>query len=97
MRPRTPGCNVRTYWKFYYTGGLLDAVIRREFVATKVRREAEMMQLIEAALAHAKHLRDGANATDDYGARATIEEAQRWERLAHDAQKEASILLQAGK
>ena len=51
-----------------------------------------MMQLIEAALAHAKHLRDGAYAADDYGARATIAEAERWERLANDAQNEADNL-----
>jgi len=43
---------------------------------------AGMDQLIEAALAHAQDLRNGANAADDYGASVTEEEAQRWEHLA---------------
>jgi hypothetical protein len=41
---------------------------------------------------HAKELRDGANAMDDYGARATEEEAQRWERLAAEAEAELRAL-----
>jgi hypothetical protein len=49
--------------------------------------------LIEAALADAKQLRDGANAADDYDARATEEEAQRWERLANAAREELAQLL----
>jgi hypothetical protein len=39
-------------------------------------------ELIEAALAHAKFLRQSAMTGDDYGARATEAEAERWERLA---------------
>jgi hypothetical protein len=39
-------------------------------------------------LVHAKALRDGANVADGYGARATIDEAERWERLATAAQRE---------
>jgi hypothetical protein len=52
-----------------------------------------MEQLIEAALAHAKALRDSANTADDYGARATVEEAEHWERLANAAQEELSRLF----
>jgi len=48
-----------------------------------------VQELIEAALAHAKFLRDGANAADGYGARATVEDAERWERLSTAAQNEA--------
>jgi hypothetical protein len=51
-----------------------------------------MEQLIEAALEHAKQLRQGANAADGRGARVTIEEAERWERLATAAQAELSVL-----
>jgi hypothetical protein len=52
------------------------------------RRESGTEQLIGAALIHAKTLRDGANAADDYGARAIEEEAERWERLAATARAE---------
>ena len=52
-----------------------------------------MEELIEAALAHAKALRDGANAADGYGARATAEEAERWERLASAARDQLVRLL----
>jgi hypothetical protein len=48
-------------------------------------------QLIKAAQAHAKHLRDNAAVFgDDYGAEATKEEAERWERLATAAVAELS-------
>jgi hypothetical protein len=50
-----------------------------------------MEQLIEAALAHVKALRGGSGAADDYGARATEEEAQRWERLAAAARAELAL------
>jgi hypothetical protein len=39
-------------------------------------------ELIEAALAHAEFLRQSATTGDDYGARATEAEAERWEWLA---------------
>jgi hypothetical protein len=52
-----------------------------------------MEQLIEAVLAHAKPLRGGAHAADGYGAWATLEEAQRWERLASAARDELAALL----
>jgi hypothetical protein len=54
-------------------------------------REEKMEQLIEAALAHVKALRGGAGAADDYGPRATEEEAQRWERLAAAARAELAL------
>ena len=38
-----------------------------------------MEQLIEAALAHATFLRQSALTGDDYGARATEAEAERWD------------------
>jgi hypothetical protein len=41
-----------------------------------------MVKLIGAALQHARQLREGADAADDCGAIATIEEAERWEGLA---------------
>ena len=42
--------------------------------------------LIEAALAHAADLRKRAeSATDEYSARTTIAEAERWEKLAAEA------------
>ena len=47
-----------------------------------------MYELIEAALAHARFLRQSAMTGDDYGARATEAEAERWERLAQAAQNE---------
>jgi hypothetical protein len=37
-------------------------------------------KVIEAALEHAGYLRECALGDDDYGARATMEEAERWER-----------------
>jgi hypothetical protein len=49
-----------------------------------------MEQLIAAALAHAKNLRECANKGDNYGTRATEAEANRWERLAAIAQSEAA-------
>jgi hypothetical protein len=45
-------------------------------------------ELIQAALAHATFLRQSADTGDDYGARATDTEAERWERLARAAQNE---------
>ena len=39
-----------------------------------------MVKLIEAALEHAGYLRECALGGDDYGARATMEEVERWER-----------------
>jgi len=45
-------------------------------------------ELIQAALAHARFLRESANTGDDYGARATEAEAERWEGLARAAQNE---------
>ena len=47
-----------------------------------------MDELIQAALAHARFLRESANTGDDYGARATEAEAERWEGLARAAQNE---------
>ena len=47
-----------------------------------------MDELIEAALAHAKFLRQNADTDNDYGARATEAEADRWEGLARAAQNE---------
>ncbi len=47
-----------------------------------------MDELFQAALAHAKFLRQSADTGDDYGARATDAEAERWERLGRAAQKE---------
>ena len=47
-----------------------------------------MDELIEAALAHAKFLRESANTGDGRGARVTEAEAERWERLAHAVQNE---------
>jgi hypothetical protein len=44
-----------------------------------------MEKLIKAALAHARQLRNGARATE--------EEAERWERLATSAQEELARLL----
>jgi hypothetical protein len=41
-----------------------------------------------AMLAHAQHLLEGVNAADDDGARAIVEEAERWERLASDGRLE---------
>jgi hypothetical protein len=50
-------------------------------------------ELIEAALAHAEFLRQSAMTGDDYGARATEAEAERWERLARAAQNELRSLV----
>ena len=47
-----------------------------------------MEELIQAALAHATFLRQSADTGDDYGARATEAEAERWEGLARAAQNE---------
>jgi hypothetical protein len=53
----------------------------------------KMEKLIEAALAHAQALREEAEMNgSDYGARATIEEAERWEALARAAQDELPSL-----
>jgi hypothetical protein len=51
-----------------------------------------MEQLIEAALEHAKQLRQGAYAADGRGALVTIKEAERWEQLATAAQAELAAL-----
>ena len=50
--------------------------------------ESDVDELIQAALAHAKFLRQSADTGDDYGARATEAEADRWEGLARAAQNE---------
>ena len=55
--------------------------------------EGEMVKLIEAALEHAGYLRECALGGDDYGARATMEEVERWERLASGARDELASLL----
>jgi hypothetical protein len=52
-----------------------------------------MDELIQAALAHPKFLRQSATTGDDYGARATEAEAVRWERLAQAAQNELRSLV----
>ena len=52
-----------------------------------------MVKLIEAAFEQARQLREGANTADDYGARATIEEAGRWEALASAARDELVRLV----
>jgi hypothetical protein len=52
-----------------------------------------MEELIEAALAHAKHLRQSAGGDDDYGARAAEKEAERWERMVGAARDELAGLL----
>jgi hypothetical protein len=48
--------------------------------------ESDVDELIQAALAHARFLRESANTGDDYGARASEAEAERWEGLARAAQ-----------
>ena len=53
-----------------------------------VSGESDVDELIQAALAHATFLRQSADTGDDYGARATDAEAERWERLARAAQNE---------
>jgi hypothetical protein len=58
-----------------------------------ISRGEKMKQLIEAALEHARQLRQGANAADDRGARTTIEEAERWEVLASAARDELVRLV----
>jgi len=52
-----------------------------------------MVKLIEAAFEQARQLRGGAHAADDHGARATIEEAGRWEALASAARDELVRLV----
>jgi hypothetical protein len=47
-----------------------------------------MQQLIEAALEHAEYVRECALGGDDYGARVTVAEAERWEALAKAANDE---------
>jgi hypothetical protein len=49
---------------------------------------AKMQQLIKAAFEHARQLRQADDAADDYGACATVDEAERWERLASAARDE---------
>jgi hypothetical protein len=50
---------------------------------------SKIEQLIKAARAHAQHLRNNAAAFGgDYGAQATEEEAEQWERLAAEAETE---------
>ena len=53
-----------------------------------VSGESDVDELIQAALAHARFLRESANTGDDNGARATEAEAERWEGLARAAQNE---------
>jgi hypothetical protein len=50
-----------------------------------------MEQLIDAVLAHAKFLRKGARAGDDYIARAAEREAERWEALVAKARAELAL------
>jgi hypothetical protein len=47
-----------------------------------------MEKLIEAALVHARQLRNGADAADDHGARPRSRKLKRWEKLARAAQDE---------
>jgi len=54
------------------------------------RREARSSQSSNSV---AKKWRDGANHSDGYGARATSEEAERWERFAGAAWEELARLL----
>jgi hypothetical protein len=49
-----------------------------------------MEKLIEAALAHARYLREYADNSDDCCARPNEAEAKRWERLAATAQTEVA-------
>ena len=51
-------------------------------------RANAMDQLIEAAMGHAKDLRDSANAASDHSTRSAEKEAERWEWLASTAQTE---------
>jgi hypothetical protein len=53
-------------------------------------------ELIQAALAHAKFLRENANMGDGRGARVPEAEAERWERLATDARLEVNSIQRAG-
>ena len=53
---------------------------------------SKIEQLIKAARAHAQHLRNNAGVGDDYGAQATEEEAEQWERLAAEAEAEVMEL-----
>ena len=53
-----------------------------------VSGESDVDELIKAALAHAKFLRQSADTDNDYGAHATEAEADRWEGLARAAQNE---------
>ena len=55
-----------------------------------VGRESDVDELIKAALAHAEFLRHSALTGDDYRARATEAEAERWERLAQAARLEVN-------
>jgi hypothetical protein len=50
-------------------------------------------QLIEAVLEHARQLRRKAQASDEYGTGAVIEEAEQWERMAKVAQNELARLM----
>jgi len=57
-----------------------------------------MEKLIEAARAYAEDLRENAVLDgSDYGARATEEEAQRWEHLAATAEAEVMALRSSQK
>lgn len=47
----------------------LDVAMMSGFFGLANMGGSELEQLIEAALAHAKHLRESANGDDDYGAR----------------------------
>jgi len=71
-----------------FTQAVLDVATICAFSPPVVSGESDVDELIEAALAHAKFLRQNADTDNDYGARATEAEAERWERLAHAAQNE---------
>jgi hypothetical protein len=53
----------------------------------------EVEQLIEAVLEHARQLRRKAQALDESGTGAVIEEAEQWERMAKVAQNELARLM----
>jgi hypothetical protein len=59
--------------------------------------ERDVDESIEAALAHPKFLRQSANTGDDYGARATEAEAERWEGLARLAQMNCALSWERGQ
>ena len=71
-----------------FTQAVLDVATICAFSPPVVSGESDVDELIEAALAHAKFLRQNADTDNDYGARATEAEADRWEGLARAAQNE---------